>query len=198
MGRRGPSRSLFAALPPDLRNTIRTNGHNFSQNGLDLDSFQAKQELLDAGQPGPSSRLLRTQPASASPEIEEEESRDSRSIQAEVVAPVQERIGSKNGGKQVSLASGGGNSEGKINAEGESVRAVKRRRVEGAWVINAGPSTTQPRQKRRKGKELPVFNPYIGHPWDCTGLVERYVNRDYVPDDIKKCELPLWPSNRII
>lgn len=184
MGRRGPSRSLFAALPHDLRTTIRTNGQYLSQNGLDLDSLQVKQESIDAGGSAPASRLLRTQPASVSPDREDEIVH----IEAgpSVIASTRQAVskGSKSSGVGPAWTNGG-----TAQAQSSGVRAVKRRRTEEAWVVSAGPSTIAPRQKRRKGKELPVYNAYEGHPWDCTGLVQRYVNRDHVPDDIKKCEL---------
>jgi hypothetical protein len=65
-------------------------------------------------------------------------------------------------------------------------RAVKKRRVEPTWEVDE--VHIPPVQKRRKGKELPVYNAYEGHPWDCTGLVRRYTNYRDVPEDIKKCE----------
>lgn len=186
MGKRGPSRSLFASLPVDLRNTIRTNGRYLSMNGPDLDSFQIKQEML-AESSGSGSRLLRTQPESMSPEKDE----------GEDPTPVIQAGPSGSGSKGFPSAA----VEVEVQVEAEASlagdvdssppRAVKRRRTEGAWVVGAAPSLVRPVQKRRKGKELPVHNAYEGHPWDCTGLVERYVNRDHVPDDIKKCELGL-------
>ncbi|KAI9638998.1 RNA cap guanine-N2 methyltransferase-domain-containing protein [Dioszegia hungarica] len=181
MGKRGPSRSLFASLPVDLRNTIRTNGRYLSMNGPDLDSFQIKQEML-AESSGSGSRLLRTQPESMSPEKDE----------GEDPTPVIQAGPSGSGSKGFPSAA----VEVEVQVEAEASlagdvdssppRAVKRRRTEGAWVVGAAPSLVRPVQKRRKGKELPVHNAYEGHPWDCTGLVERYVNRDHVPDDIKK------------
>lgn len=183
MGKRGPSRSLFASLPVDLRNTIRTNGRYLSMNGPDLDSFQIKQEML-AESSGSGSRLLRTQPESMSPEKDGEEENDAAVITVQPVAS-----GSK--GFPSAKVEVEAEAEGKeeVDVDSSPPRAVKRRRTEGAWVVGAAPSLVRPVQKRRKGKELPVHNAYEGHPWDCTGLVERYVNRDHVPDDIKKCEL---------
>jgi trimethylguanosine synthase len=198
MGRRGPSRSLFAALPYELRHVIRTNGNSLSETGPDLDSLRIKQELLDATKLPSSSRLLRTQPASVSPERDHEEilaSTGGGQATSSLAGPDSEARRPATTVQRVQPTAGastevsGTSSKRRAARSASNIRAVKRTRVEGPWVINVGPSSTQPPQKRRKGKELPVFNPFIGHPWDCTGLVERYVNRDSVPDDIKKCEL---------
>ena len=186
MGRRGPSRSLFAALPHDLRNIIRTNGRVQAINGPDLESLQVKQELIaesSGSGSGWGNRLLRTQPASISPE------RDM--VEDEAMNGVEEINGS--GGIQavdsaqdIPVVHAESSVAFKQQRIGNGGRAVKRRRVEPVWEVVE--VHIPPVQKRRKGKEVPVYSPYDGHPWDCTGLVKRYTNYKDVPDDITKCE----------
>ncbi|WVQ96050.1 hypothetical protein IAU59_003150 [Kwoniella sp. CBS 9459] len=51
------------------------------------------------------------------------------------------------------------------------------------------PSTSRAAHSKRKKGKRPVVNPvnhYSGHPWDCTGLVERYTDYTDVPSDLVK------------
>ena len=61
-------------------------------------------------------------------------------------------------------------------------------------VPEAGPSKASdtynpPAKKRRvaswKGK---ARDDYEGHPWDCTGLVQRFTSADQVPRELVKCK----------
>lgn len=194
MGRRGPSRSLFAALPADLRSVIRTNGYIQAQNGPDLDSLAVKKELLDAGTSsaaGPSSapKLLRTQPASPTQTISESDD------EPEGAVPVNGRDHQPEHNGTAPTRSPIATVQNNLAASADQAiitparaRAVKRRRIESVWQTPEDPYHGSRAQKRRKGKQVEVFNAYEGHPWDCTGLVERYRNWNDVPDDIKKCE----------
>lgn len=86
---------------------------------------------------------------------------------------------------------------------------VKRIRTEAEWTPSTlkafrgragagGGGDSEPARKKRKGKQKAqgyaapyasgVVNEHVGHPWDCTGLVERYESYGDVPADIKKCE----------
>ena len=75
--------------------------------------------------------------------------------------------------------------------------AVKSVRTEGVWVPadDYDPVAVVPRKKRRRNggaaeqgaADFP--NMFAGHPYDCTGLVERYGDYREVPADIRKCEL---------
>lgn len=55
------------------------------------------------------------------------------------------------------------------------------------------PSTAKARKpaKKRQRQTGPIENPYIDHPWDCTGLVPRFTHIDHVPKQLQKCES--WP-----
>lgn len=52
------------------------------------------------------------------------------------------------------------------------------------------PSTAKARKpaKKRQRQTGPIENPYIDHPWDCTGLVPRFTHIDHVPKQLQKCE----------
>ncbi|KAE8542410.1 hypothetical protein D1P53_001187 [Cryptococcus gattii VGV] len=50
------------------------------------------------------------------------------------------------------------------------------------------PSTAKARKpaKKRQRQTGPIENPYIDHPWDCTGLVPRFTHIDHVPKQLQK------------
>ncbi len=44
--------------------------------------------------------------------------------------------------------------------------------------------------KKRKGRSRVPENDFIDHPWDCTGLVQRYTDYSELPRGLAKCPLP--------
>ncbi|OCF43816.1 hypothetical protein I317_02258 [Kwoniella heveanensis CBS 569] len=55
--------------------------------------------------------------------------------------------------------------------------------------VNDAESSSRTTHSKRKKNKRPVVNPlnhYSGHPWDCTGLVERYTDYTDVPSDLVK------------
>ncbi|WWC92747.1 uncharacterized protein L201_007706 [Kwoniella dendrophila CBS 6074] len=174
--RAGPSRSLFASLPVDLKQTLRS--QTFGNPANDLDDVQIKAEnILNISTNG----LLNTQPDSDDEEDEEEE------IANQVAGP--------SGISSITINTQPSYSSESIPSISRSM-VVKRKREENA-TPNIDPSTyitinqNHLQKKRKKGKqnnnhnEIPL-NPYIEHPWDCTGLVKRYSNYRNVPKDLIK------------
>jgi hypothetical protein len=76
----------------------------------------------------------------------------------------------------------------------QSASALRSVRREGTWVPAEDHDTLPavPRKKHKKNNNgytpsSVVYNPYAGHPYDCTGLVQRYSDYKGVPMDIRKC-----------
>jgi trimethylguanosine synthase len=169
-----PSRSLFAALPAELKRSIRT------QTLDEVDSLAVKQELLlDAlGQPAPQSNLLPTQPASPSGSVVSS---------AAATAPIAVDI-------VVATAVNAaptGPAQTYQNIAESSAAAHKR-----SYDLVESPVTPASRKsdtlgsKKKKSQRPPnkgAVNKHLGHAWDCTGLVPRYASAQQVPLDLRKC-----------
>ena len=53
--------------------------------------------------------------------------------------------------------------------------------------ILADTSDHQAAAQKRKHRLKPPGNPFLGHRWDCTGLVPRYTNYSELPSGLAKC-----------
>lgn len=64
-----------------------------------------------------------------------------------------------------------------------SAPAVKRIVPDTSFASSSSHST----RKKRKGNSKVPENLYIGHPYDCTGLVPRYSDYSALPEGLAKC-----------
>jgi trimethylguanosine synthase len=199
-----PSRSLFAALPVELKRSIRTQT---------LDSLAVKKEMLsealDGGRDnhaGSKSDLLPTQPPLLSGNgqiyetyepLEEEEANNLGAV----VTPAPALPAAVD--QVVPVVPDSANDESQENSVAESSASAQKRRYEAIVAMTRGEvgeveSPTRDSYgwsgKKKRSQRPPnkgPKNPYLGHPWDCTGLVPRYAHAEQVPKDLKKCA---WPS----
>ncbi|RSH93348.1 hypothetical protein EHS25_007704 [Saitozyma podzolica] len=194
-----PSRSLFAALPVELKRSIRTQT---------LDSLAVKKEMLsealDGGRDnhaGSKSDLLPTQPPLLSGNgqiyetyepLEEEEANNLGAV----VTPAPALPAAVD--QVVPVVPDSANDESQENSVAESSASAQKRRYEAIVAMTRGEvgeveSPTRDSYgwsgKKKRSQRPPnkgPKNPYLGHPWDCTGLVPRYAHAEQVPKDLKK------------
>ncbi|WWC65767.1 uncharacterized protein I303_108389 [Kwoniella dejecticola CBS 10117] len=165
--RRNVGRSLFASLPIDLRQSLR------SQSFDKPEEVRVKAEqILQI----PSSGLLSTQPQSESGGEDEEE---------EHAGPSGTTAESSSIAKAVEVMPGNG-----IVKSRRTEPIIPKYDLAHAASITPTGRTVNAGKKRKKGRR-PVtnpLNPYLGHAWDCTsdGLVERYTDYHNVPKDLIK------------
>ncbi|WWC73757.1 uncharacterized protein I206_107729 [Kwoniella pini CBS 10737] len=156
--RRSAGKSLFASLPIELKHSLR------SQSFDKPEEVRIKAEqILQI----PSSGFLNTQPQSDDEDQEERET-----------------------------INGGGSSHTNLvvsnNQSASSSSIVKSRKIEPLLpkydldqIANIGQNTHKKRKKGKQPLKNPL-NPYLGHAWDCTGLVKRYTDYTDVPKDLIK------------
>ncbi|KAK6908531.1 hypothetical protein I203_102533 [Kwoniella mangroviensis CBS 8507] len=186
--RQGPSRSLFASLPLDLKQSLRS--QSFDNFASKSEEVQVKAEqILDI----PKSGMLDTQPQSDS---------DSDSEIDGDGLPIRYPDGYNVNNSQ---------NKSTVVAQTPNIAGPSTIVNQTLGVTEAGPSTTvksrrhvihtpkydptqfvglgqQTHKKRKKGKQ-PIrnpLNPFIGHEWDCTGLVKRFTDYTEVPQDLMK------------
>ncbi|WWC95767.1 hypothetical protein V866_002633 [Kwoniella sp. B9012] len=181
--RQGPSRSLFASLPLELKQSLRSQSFTSEE-------VQVKAEnIMDISMNG----MLNTQPQSDSDsEIDEDES----SIRYPNGHNVEKINNDSNVVAQVPNAVGPSTTivvNQTLDTAGPGPSTIVRSRRHVAHIPRYDPTEfvglgQQTHKKRKKGKQ-PLrnpLNPFVGHEWDCTGLVKRYTNYTEVPQDLMK------------
>ncbi|WVW86985.1 hypothetical protein I302_109041 [Kwoniella bestiolae CBS 10118] len=182
--RQGPSRSLFASLPIDLKQSLRTQSFDHFAHANKSEEVQVKAEnIMQVSMDG----FLSTQPQSESDS--EESEGDDEEMAFEAGPSGSSNVWNNDFQRQpIRLTEMG------IPASIAGPSIVKTRRTvphipryDPTQLIGLG-QTTVVHKKRKKGKQ-PLrnpLNPFLGHEWDCTGLVERYTNYTDVPQDLMK------------
>ncbi len=178
----GASRSLFAALPFELRNAIKsqaTSTNSVSQRPTE--TVERSDVSTDAGRhedasPNPAD-LLRTQPDSCSPSSTPERTEISIPI---AVAPFTiEPVAGPSLTPDVP-----NDPKGKRKFR-HTPSADAYNQLVNPITSDSLDSTSKNRGKRRR--KVKVNNEHQGHPWDCTGLVPRFTKPSDVPPDLVKC-----------
>ncbi|WRT69641.1 uncharacterized protein IL334_006630 [Kwoniella shivajii] len=187
--RQGVSRSMFASLPFELKQTLRSQSTDHFANKSAAELQVKAERLLDLSTDG----LLSTQPPIQSESDSDDDEGHQYPIHLDLDGPSQIV-------KQVvvpprSVEAGPSKLPVTIST---SNTIVKSKRAElplphrdpytylNTSCTTSGTATTH--AKRKKGKK-PLENPlnaFIGHPFDCTGLVTRYTNYTDVPEDLMK------------
>lgn len=70
----------------------------------------------------------------------------------------------------------------------------KRQKTDAQAEANGGKKA---KRGKKQNKDDEAENPYLGHPWDCTGLVPRYTDAKEVPDYLKKCKWELGQARMV-
>ncbi|ODO06939.1 hypothetical protein I350_04300 [Cryptococcus amylolentus CBS 6273] len=201
MPKRGRSRqslSLFASLPTDLRHAIRSGsrGRSSSSARFSVEPASALEIAPETSKPGikilqeiEGSTLLKTQPDSESEDEEDEVvdmditllSQDDVMNSEPVPRPVVVVPTTNPSSLSVPLPSAKSPPPHRKSANFEqSWLGIRSEYVH--------PMTAKQRKnfvKRMKNGKA-VLNPHLGHPWDCTGLVPRYVKEQEVPYELRK------------
>ncbi|WWD20242.1 hypothetical protein CI109_104718 [Kwoniella shandongensis] len=195
-GRAGPSRSLFASLPPTLKQTLRSQVLDPLADKAEEVRIKAEQ-ILEVSVGG----LLGTQPVSEDEtsdielEVEDEVTRADERIVLGVTTTAEATAGTS---EVIQLEKERSTSE--LPTASSIVKSIRREQPiassssTSVQTPNKRPSSpvyenALSSKKRRKGNAATkkvVVNPYLDHPWDCTGLVPRYSSYDEVPPDLTK------------
>lgn len=197
-----PSRSLFAALPVELKRSIRTQT---------LDTLVVRKEMLSealegnrAHQAGSQSDLLPTQPQPSSLssnvhidetyETLEEEEANSATVSAAVNQVISVVPGVPDSATDQFELEGTSVAESSASAQKRRYEAIVAMTRGEVGVVESPTRDSNGWSGKKKRSQRPPNkgpkNPYLGHPWDCTGLVPRYAHAEQVPKDLKKCA---WP-----
>lgn len=190
--------SFFASLPPELRRELRSQPSLESNNVTSGEGQEAAPQLSD---------LLPTQPPAQDGEAEgegedmdedEDEDDDDDDKRAEDADMTEEAEANDSQIPPSTLPNGASSNTsapartappGASSSSTNTTTAVISRRHE----YPPPPSSGRPAKRRRGEDPDPAAseNPYLGHPWDCTGLVPRYMDRSEVPQNLQKCERPV-------
>ncbi|WVQ75139.1 hypothetical protein IAR50_004748 [Cryptococcus sp. DSM 104548] len=200
-GRPRQSLSLFASLPTDLRHAIRSGsrGRSSSSVRLSVEPVPALEiapgtgkDAVDLLQGTGGETLLKTQPDS---ESESEGDSKSEDVDMDIVDISSVGVVDLNAVSQPLLVTSTPTAPIMSTAVSSPASPFPRRKsanFEQSWLgVRSGyarPMTPNQRnnfRKRMKKSKL-VVNPHLDHPWDCTGLVPRYVNEQEVPFELRK------------
>ncbi|KAK8849615.1 hypothetical protein IAR55_004950 [Kwoniella newhampshirensis] len=206
----GPSRSLFASLPPTLRQSLRSQVLDPLADKAEEVRIKAEQ-ILEVSVGG----LLGTQPISegegeGSDVVEEEEQEQEQEEKDRTVTSSGIATSSSDMSIDGAISQSTGESQAQAKLPAASASAAIVRSIRRDDSIASAPSSRQtcpakrplspttstahqaypptPKKKRNQigDRNKNPNNPYLDHPWDCTGLVPRYSDYPQVPPDLTK------------
>jgi trimethylguanosine synthase len=167
---------MFASLPAELKLALRTQ----TVDPYLPDTVEFKTELLDVMETDDG--LLPTQPRSISPD-------SPTPISIEVTTTT---ISSTAAYAPVDLAPVVASGSVVIKRSEQATPTASKRTIR---VVSNG---TGGSTKKKKGKARAVENRYLGHSWDCTGLVPRYMDYSETPPELSKCMFSFYPFSILI
>ena len=173
MRKGGGTRSLFASLPWDLKQSLRSQSLDVVIPLQPKSEVEIKAERIL--QLASTNGLLSTQPKSSSDVVEADSSRGG--------------VNETEAGHNRRAGDAGEDEEDDLENRESSGGALQRPTPPSSLDYPPTPmSYTDSARKRRKGKNKAPVNRHLGHPWDCTGLVSRYQDYSEVPTHLAKCK----------